>query len=92
MKITEIILRAALALIILRVKGDKMKKEQKTRKKTKILPVVGSLVFFTGAILLMPKIIDLVSDIIYQKSSLPTGPSEDNWGPEIVKKKKELGD
>lgn len=61
-----------------------MAKNQK-KKKFKVGYVVGSIILCTGAMVLMPKVIDAVSSYLYKKK-VHSADENDNWGPEIVRK------
>lgn len=63
-----------------------MKKENKKNVK-KTLYIVGSLAIAAGAVIAMPKIIDYLSDKMYNPN-LPEDTEDDDWGPEIVKREK----
>ena len=63
-----------------------MKKENKKIVK-KTLYIVGSLAIAAGAVIAMPKIIDYLSDKMYNPN-LPEDTEDDDWGPEIVKREK----
>lgn len=58
------------------------------KKRTKqALYVIGSLVVAGAMFVAMPAIIETGSDFIYKKSQKPVKPhSDDDWGPQIVKK------
>ena len=63
-----------------------MKKENKKNVK-KTLYIVGSLAIAAGAVIAMPKIIDYLSDKMYNPN-LTEDTEDDDWGPEIVKREK----
>lgn len=67
---------------------DTTKKNE--NKKNKALYVIGSIVLTAGAIVIVPKIIDLASSYIYEyqygSSKEKKSEDSDDWGPEIVKK------
>ena len=63
------------------------KKKNKKKKRKTGLYIVGSFMAAVGAVVLMPKVVDYLSEKMYS----PTEPSEqndDDWGPEIVKRDK----
>ena len=63
------------------------KKKNKKKKRKTGLCIVGSFMAAVGAVVLMPKVVDYLSEKMYS----PTEPSEqndDDWGPEIVKRDK----
>lgn len=62
-----------------------MKKKSNKKKRMEIY-IVGSLVIAVGAVIIMPKVIDYLSEKMYTH----TEPSfqDDDWGPVIVKKEK----
>lgn len=60
---------------------------EKNKKKKRIgLYIVGSLSVAVGAVIVMPKVIDYLSEKIY--TPLETSWEDDDWGPEIIKKEK----
>lgn len=63
------------------------KNVKKSKKRLGIgLYVAGSIALAAGAMLVMPKVINNLSEKLYKKNSKDsTAPDDDNWGPEIVK-------
>ena len=68
-----------------------MKKTDKQKTKLGIVAyIIGSIVLAAGAMVIMPKVIDFLSEKMTPNS---TPKKDDNdWGPEIVKKDKEQGE
>lgn len=65
-----------------------MEKTQKKKKKmNKGLYIVGSLAVAAGAVIVMPKVIEYLSDKMYTPSA-PDKKDDDDWGPEIVRREK----
>ena len=60
-----------------------MEAKKQKKKKRIAMYVIGSLALAAGAVVVMPKVIDYLSESYY-KPTQPT-PSDDDWGPEIVK-------
>lgn len=60
----------------------------KKKKKRKVgLYIAGSVVLTACAMIVMPKIINCLSDQIYRPEQIPVR-DDDDWGPEIVKREK----
>lgn len=63
----------------------------KNKKKNVGIYIAGSVALTVGAMIVLPKIIDGVSEIVFNKSEKHRTEidDDDDWGPEIVKKKSE---
>ena len=60
-----------------------MKTKEMTQKRSAYY-VVGSLALAAGAVVVVPKMIDYLSNKFYKAPTQTT--DDDDWGPEIVKK------
>lgn len=69
-----------------------MEKTQQKKKKNTGLYIVGSLALAAGAVIVMPKVIDYLTEKMYAPASSSTSDDDDDWGPEIVKKEKVTSD
>jgi hypothetical protein len=59
-----------------------MRKKQR-KKKHSVITLLGSLALAAGAAVLMPIVIDRLSELLYAPAQ--PAPLLDDWGPEIVK-------
>ena len=64
-----------------------MNEKNKKKKRKTGLYIVGSLVAVAGAVVLMPKVVDYLSEKMYTPLE-PPKQNDDDWGPEIVKREK----
>ena len=62
-----------------------MKKQEKKKKSKGLWYFLGSVALATGMCLIVPKIIEKGSDLVWKKTQ-PSDEVDDDWGPEIVKK------
>ncbi len=62
-----------------------MSDNNKCSKKNKKIYVIGSVALAVGAMLVLPKVIDALSEKFYTPEEFE---DNDDWGPEIVKKEK----
>lgn len=68
-----------------------MKKTDKKKAKMNVVAkIIGSIVLAVGSMVIMPKVIDFLSEKM-TPDSIPKK-DDDDWGPEIVKKDKEQGE
>lgn len=58
---------------------------KKKRKKKTEWYILGSVVIAAGAFVAMPKIIDFLSNKMYDQKPVSNA-DDDDWGPEIVRK------
>lgn len=61
--------------------------KKKEKKKRTGLYIVGSLAVAAGAMIVLPKVIDYMSDFITDTKP-KTVEDDDDWGPEIVRREK----
>ena len=66
-----------------------MNEKKKNKKRKTGLYIVGSLVAAAGTVVLMPKVVDYLSEKMYTPSE-PSKQNDDDWGPEIVKREKKV--
>lgn len=57
--------------------------------KRAVFYIIGSIAMATSAVFIMPKVVDYLSEKIYQPS---TSETDDDWGPEIVRKETAVED
>lgn len=60
-------------------------KEKKKKKRTGLY-IIGSLAVAAGAMIVLPRVIDFISDQFDEVK--PSATDDEDWGPEIVRKEK----
>lgn len=65
-----------------------VKQDQERKKRRSIWSIIGGIVFVAGICAVMPMLIQKASDYFYSKRPPLVKPrGDDDWGPEIVKKR-----